>query len=94
MSADGTVAEAVTRLASTLAQPLDALLEAIPAVVKPGGRVVVNLPEHRLYYYPKPKRGEKPVVITYPVSIGKMDWTTPIGAASSHTPARRSLCLL
>jgi len=41
--------------------------------------IVVNLPEHRLYYYPKPKRGEKPVVITYPVSIGKMDWKTPLG---------------
>src|ERR1700736_3140727 len=41
--------------------------------------VVVNLPEHRLYYFPKPKKGEKPVVITYPVSIGKMDWTTPLG---------------
>jgi L,D-transpeptidase ErfK/SrfK len=41
--------------------------------------IVVNLPEHRLYYYPRPKRGEKPVVITYPVSVGKMDWRTPIG---------------
>jgi len=41
--------------------------------------VVVNLPEHRLYYFPKPKKGEKPVVITYPVSIGKMDWNTPLG---------------
>jgi L,D-transpeptidase ErfK/SrfK len=39
----------------------------------------VNLPEHRLYYFPKPKKGEKPVVITYPVSIGKMDWSTPLG---------------
>ena len=41
--------------------------------------IVVNLPEHRLYYFPKPKKGEKPVVITYPVSIGKMDWNTPLG---------------
>jgi L,D-transpeptidase ErfK/SrfK len=41
--------------------------------------VVVNLPEHRLYYFPKAKKGEKPVVITYPVSIGKMDWSTPLG---------------
>jgi L,D-transpeptidase ErfK/SrfK len=41
--------------------------------------IVVNLPEHRLYYYPKTKKGEKPVVITYPVSIGKMDWKTPLG---------------
>jgi len=33
--------------------------------------IVVNLPEHRLYYYPKPKRGGPIEVITYPVSIGK-----------------------
>jgi L,D-transpeptidase ErfK/SrfK len=41
--------------------------------------IVVNLPEHRLYYFPKLKKGETPVVITYPVSIGKMDWSTPLG---------------
>ena len=41
--------------------------------------IVVNLPEHRLYYYPKPKRGGPIEVITYPVSIGKMDWRTPLG---------------
>jgi L,D-transpeptidase ErfK/SrfK len=41
--------------------------------------IVVNLPEHRLYYYPKHKRGEPIEVITYPVSIGKMDWRTPLG---------------
>jgi L,D-transpeptidase ErfK/SrfK len=42
--------------------------------------IVINLPEHRLYYFPKPKkRGEIPKVITYPVSIGKMDWHTPLG---------------
>ena len=41
--------------------------------------IVVNLPEHRLYYYPKPKRGQPIQVITYPVSIGKMDWRTPLG---------------
>jgi len=49
----------------------------LPAGPRDG--LVVNLPEHRLYYYPKPRRGEKPVVITYPVSIGKMDWRTPLG---------------
>ena len=41
--------------------------------------IVVNLPEHRLYYFPKPKRGGPHEVITYPVSIGKMDWRTPLG---------------
>jgi L,D-transpeptidase ErfK/SrfK len=50
-------------------------------ILPPGPRegIVVNIPEHRLYYYPKPKKHEKPVVITYPVSIGKMDWKTPLG---------------
>jgi len=41
--------------------------------------IVVNLPEHRLYYYPKPRKGHKHVVITYPVSIGRMDWHSPLG---------------
>lgn len=41
--------------------------------------IVVNLPEHRLYYFPKPKAGEPAVVQTYPVSVGKEDWTTPVG---------------
>jgi L,D-transpeptidase ErfK/SrfK len=41
--------------------------------------IVVNLPEHRLYYFPKAKKGETPQVITFPVSIGKMDWNTPLG---------------
>jgi L,D-transpeptidase ErfK/SrfK len=45
----------------------------------PHDGIVVNLPEHRLYYYPKPKRGGPIEVITYPVSIGKMDWRTPLG---------------
>jgi L,D-transpeptidase ErfK/SrfK len=41
--------------------------------------IIVNLPEHRLYYFPKPKRGAAQQVISYPVSIGKMDWRTPLG---------------
>ncbi|HSQ69839.1 MAG TPA: L,D-transpeptidase family protein [Steroidobacteraceae bacterium] len=41
--------------------------------------LVVNLPEHRLYYYPPAKKGEPRVVRTYPISVGKMDWKTPLG---------------
>ena len=50
-------------------------------ILPPGSRegVVVNLAEHRLYYFPKPNKNEKPVVITYPVSIGKMGQNTPLG---------------
>jgi L,D-transpeptidase ErfK/SrfK len=50
----------------------------------PGPRagLVVNLPEHRLYYYPKAKKGQHHLVISYPVSIGKMDWKSPLGETS------------
>lgn len=50
-------------------------------ILPPGPRagVVVSLPEHRLYYFPKPKKHEQQVVMTYPVSIGKMGRTTPLG---------------
>ncbi|MEQ8207246.1 MAG: L,D-transpeptidase family protein [Woeseia sp.] len=50
-------------------------------VLPPGPRrgVVLNLPEYRLYYYPKVAAGEKPVVMTFPMSIGRMDWETPLG---------------
>jgi L,D-transpeptidase ErfK/SrfK len=41
--------------------------------------IVVNLPEHRLYFYPMLTPGKTPVVITYPVSIGRMDWHSPLG---------------
>ncbi|PIE40529.1 MAG: hypothetical protein CSA51_00280 [Gammaproteobacteria bacterium] len=41
--------------------------------------LVLNLPEMRLYYYPKPQNGEPPKVITYPVGIGRQDWETPRG---------------
>jgi L,D-transpeptidase ErfK/SrfK len=41
--------------------------------------IVVSLAEHRLYYFPPAKAGEIPVVVTYPISVGKMDWKTPLG---------------
>ena len=41
--------------------------------------IVINLPEHRLYWYPPTPAGQEPMVWTFPVSIGKMDWNTPIG---------------
>lgn len=50
-------------------------------ILPPGPRegIVVNLPEHRLYYYPKAKKGKPRVVVTYPISIGRMDWRSPLG---------------
>lgn len=61
--------------------------------ILPGGPregLVVNVAELRLYYYPPPRAGQKPTVITHPISIGRMDWSTPIGmtriAAKVHNP--------
>jgi L,D-transpeptidase ErfK/SrfK len=50
-------------------------------VLPPGPRegIVLNLAEYRLYYFPKPKDDEPAYVMTYPISIGRMDWETPLG---------------
>jgi L,D-transpeptidase ErfK/SrfK len=50
--------------------------------------VVINLPEHRLYYFAPAKAGEEPVVWTFPVSIGKMDWNTPLGRTTIVSKAK------
>ena len=50
-------------------------------LLPPGPRegIVINLPELRLYYFPKPAAGAQPEVFTFPISIGRMDWGTPLG---------------
>lgn len=61
----------------------------LPAVPRKG--IVLNLAEYRMYYYPEPKEGVPAVVMTYPMSIGRMDWETPLGltrvVAKSKNPA-------
>jgi len=49
----------------------------LPNVERRG--LVINLPEMRIYYFPEPENGQVPVVITHPVSVGRMDWETPLG---------------
>ncbi len=55
--------------------------------------IVLNIAEMRLYFYPKANSGAERVVYTYPVSIGRMDWKTPMGltkvAAKEVDPAWR-----
>lgn len=41
--------------------------------------LVLNVPEMRLYYYPPRVPRQPAVVHTFPVSIGRMDWSTPLG---------------
>jgi L,D-transpeptidase ErfK/SrfK len=51
--------------------------------------IVVNLPEHRLYYFPPAKAGEPQTVITYPISVGRMDWKTPLGVTRIESKRER-----
>ncbi|HSD70645.1 MAG TPA: L,D-transpeptidase family protein [Woeseiaceae bacterium] len=49
----------------------------IPSVPRRG--IVLNLAEYRMYYFPEPAAGSPAVVMTWPMSIGRMDWATPLG---------------
>ena len=53
-------------------------------VLPPGERrgLILNLAEYRLYYFPEAAAGERALVMTYPISIGRMDWETPLGRTS------------
>jgi len=42
--------------------------------------IVINVPAMRLFYYPKVKKGEKQIVHTYPIGVGRVGWATPEGA--------------
>ena len=50
-------------------------------VLPPGPRkgLVLNLAEYRMYYFPEPQEGKPAYVYTFPMSIGRMDWETPLG---------------
>src|SRR6267154_3830746 len=41
--------------------------------------VVVNIAAMRIFYFPAHKKGEPQVVITHPIGIGKVGWSTPEG---------------
>jgi L,D-transpeptidase ErfK/SrfK len=41
--------------------------------------VVINLAAMRIYYFPKPKKGEPQLLYTHPIGVGKVGWVTPEG---------------
>ncbi len=49
----------------------------LPDVPRQG--IVLNVPTKRLFYFPKPQKGEAAVVYTFPISIGREGWATPLG---------------
>jgi L,D-transpeptidase ErfK/SrfK len=42
--------------------------------------LIINLPALRVFYFPKRKDGEPQTVITHPIGIGKVGWSTPEGS--------------
>jgi L,D-transpeptidase ErfK/SrfK len=52
-------------------------LHVLPDAPRKG--IVLNVPEMRLYYYPPPGADGSRVVHTYPISVGRVDWETPLG---------------
>jgi L,D-transpeptidase ErfK/SrfK len=42
--------------------------------------LVINLAQLRAFYFPKAKEGEPRTVITHPIGIGKVGWSTPVGS--------------
>jgi L,D-transpeptidase ErfK/SrfK len=47
---------------------------------KPWVGIVINMPQRRLYYFPKPQMGQEPQVMTFPLSIFRPGWPTPLGS--------------
>jgi L,D-transpeptidase ErfK/SrfK len=57
----------------------------LPAAPRKG--IVLNVAEMRLYYYPDANRPGPKRVITHPVSIGQVDWQTPLGVTEVASKA-------
>ncbi|MDP2031507.1 MAG: L,D-transpeptidase family protein [Thiobacillus sp.] len=46
---------------------------------RPWKGIVVNIPQRRLFYFPRHKARERATVITYPIGIARPGWPTPLG---------------
>ena len=50
----------------------------LPSSVRSG--IVINIAAMRFYYFPPAKPGQKQVVYTHPIGIGRVGWQTPEGS--------------
>lgn len=58
----------------------------LPAAPREG--LVINLAQLRVFYFPQVKKGEPHRVITHPIGIGKVGWSTPIGTTKVVAKAK------
>ncbi len=52
--------------------------------------LVINIPAMRIFYFPPLKKGERQVVFTHPIGIGKVGWRTPEGVDQDRAPPEGS----
>ena len=57
----------------------------------PAEGIVVNIAALRMYYFPKPKKDEQRVVMTFPIGIGKVGWATPVGTTKIASKREKPL---
>ena len=58
----------------------------LPDVPRDG--VVLNIASKRLFYFPEVPDGQRQVVKTYPIGIGRVGWETPLGTTTVVAKAR------
>lgn len=46
---------------------------------KPWTGIVINIPQRRLFYFPRPRSGEPGTVVTFPIGVARPGWPTPLG---------------
>jgi L,D-transpeptidase ErfK/SrfK len=47
---------------------------------RPWQGIVINIPQRRLYYFPRPKPKERATVVTFPIGTARPGWPTPLGS--------------
>lgn len=58
----------------------------VPAGPRSG--IILNIAAKRLFYFPEVPEGQSPVVMTYPIGIGRVGWETPLGETTVVSKAR------
>ncbi len=49
---------------------------------QPWRGIVINIPQRRLYYFPRSKGAGPATVVTFPIGIARAGWPTPLGKTS------------
>lgn len=73
-AANPTVSEWVPKVGTKVFVPTEFILP--PGPYK---GIVVNIPQRRLFYFIPPSQNQPAVVVTFPVSISRPGWKTPLG---------------